>query len=165
MGQSDSLAIRSIGIYIPIRREHYLLNVFRNRAILGSMELTHILARWMAILSIVVGIAMLIQKKMILELLKDFFKHRAAGFIVGTLELMLGIFLIIIHWEWRTLLEILISVFGIIIFLEGFFYVTVSNEVFSKLYKALRLEKIYYVSVLYAFVFGILLLYISFVDI
>ena len=126
------------------------------------MDLTDILARWMGIASIIIGVAMFFRKKLMLEIVHEFFKHREAAFWVGSVELLLGLFLVIVHWEWNNVLEIIVSIFGLILFLEGLFYIMITNAQFKKLHKVLRLEKFYYVGLVYAIVVGIVLLFLSF---
>ena len=121
------------------------------------MDITDILARVMGVFSLIVGIAMFYRKKTILALLHDFFTHRTVAFAVGAIELLLAIFFVTIHWEWRSPLEIIVSLFGVILFLEGLFYILISNEAFQKLHRSLRLEKFYYVGMIYSLVIGIFL--------
>lgn len=126
------------------------------------MELTITLARIIGLFSLIIGIAMLYRKQTILAFIHSLYKHPNVEFGTGAIELLIGTAFITIHWEWRTPLEVIVSIFGLLLFLEGAFYILGTNKVFKRLHKALNLEKFYYAGVIYSISIGVALTVVSF---
>lgn len=101
------------------------------------MELTTLLSQVFGVYLIIGGIAIWSRQRFFVPILGDFAKDPLQRLIVGTLELVAGLFLVLTHNEWSSAAASLVSLFGWMLVVEGAFYMIASDRTVSKMYKAL----------------------------
>jgi len=101
------------------------------------MELTTLLSQVFGIYLIVGGIAIWYRKSYFAPILGDFAHDPMLRLIVGTLELVAGLFIVLTHNIWSSAAASLISLFGWMLAVEGAFYMIVSDEFVARIYKSL----------------------------
>jgi uncharacterized membrane protein HdeD (DUF308 family) len=101
------------------------------------MELTTLLSQVFGIYLIVGGIAIWYRKSYFAPVLGDFAHDPMMRLIVGTLELVAGLFLVLTHNVWTSAAASLVSLFGWMLVLEGAFYMIASDALVARMYKSL----------------------------
>lgn len=121
------------------------------------MELTILLSQVFGIYLIVGGIAIWHRQRFFIPVLGDFARDPMMRLIVGTLELVAGLFIILTHNEWTSAPASIITLFGWMLALEGAFYMMASDKTVSKMYKALDFKAWFTFGGIFALIVGVYL--------
>jgi len=118
------------------------------------MELTTLLSQVFGVYLIVGGIAIWSRQRFFVPILGDFAKDPLQRLIVGTLELVAGLFLVLTHNEWSSAAASLVSLFGWMLLVEGAFYMIASDRTVAKMYKALDFKAWFTFGGIFALIVG-----------
>jgi len=117
-----------------------------------DMENTLFLAQFLGLFSIIFSVAIIMRRKMIVHVLRDFLKDRTLAFVVGVFEMAAGLLLVLNLSSWNGTLEIVISLLGWAFLLEGIFYLFARQKTMQKLISALdNVSAYYFFALLYLF--------------
>jgi len=118
------------------------------------MELTILLSKVFGIYLIVGGIAIWSRQRYFVPILGDFARDPMMRLIVGTLELVAGLFLVLTHNIWTSAAASIVSLFGWMLALEGAFYMLASDKTVTKMYKVLDYKAWFTFGGIFALVVG-----------
>lgn len=102
------------------------------------MELTILLAKVFGIYLIVGGIAIWMRRRYFAPVLGAFVHDPLIRLVVGTLELVAGLFIVLSHNAWGTAPAAIVSLFGWMLTIEGALYMILSDKTVEKLIGALN---------------------------
>lgn len=102
------------------------------------MALTILLAKVFGIYLIVGGLAIWMRRRYFAPVLGNFVHDPLIRLIVGTLELVGGLFLVFTHNEWSTAPAAIVSLFGWMLAIEGALYMILSDKTVEKMIGALN---------------------------
>ena len=87
---------------------------------LFGMELTYFLAQLIGLYCVIVGVVMLLRKKMFMEILSEFYRSPAALFLAGFIAMLLGLLMVLSHNYWSAgTLALVVTLVGWIALLKG----------------------------------------------
>jgi hypothetical protein len=115
------------------------------------MEITTFIAQFMGWFLVVVGAAMLLKRATVENAMRNAAKNRGTMFVVGLVQVGVGILLVLSHSSWVTLLDKTVSVLSWFILLEGVFYLIAKERQIMKMLRFTHTESVYY-TVSFAFV-------------
>lgn len=118
------------------------------------MELTIFLSQLFGIYALVGGFAILARRRYFLPIVGGFAEERLTRLVVAILELLGGLALVLSHNVWGTLPEIIISLFGWGLVLEGAFYMLASDDAVEALIKQVNVPAWYWVGGVISLVVG-----------
>lgn len=121
------------------------------------MELTLLLAKVFGIYLIVGGIAIWTRRRFFMPVLGNFAHDPLIRLIVGTLELVGGLFLVLTHNVWASAPASLVTLFGWMLAVEGAFYMIASDEVVDRMFSLLNRPWWYTVGGIFAVLTGLYL--------
>jgi len=104
-------------------------------------------------LGLFVGITMALQRAHYRKAFKHFYKNDALLFVAGAFIFALGLVIVLLHHEWDTPLEVIISLLGWGAVLEGAAYLAFPDQMYS-LFKKYINRNFYYVSVVSSLLVG-----------
>lgn len=126
------------------------------------MEPSLFLARLIGLMSILMGLSMLLRRKMLMNVFHELAKSAAISYILGTLLVVMGLILILMHNIWNVGYQLVITLFGWLLLLEGSIYLFASTRLIKKYIAGLDNKKMYYfIGVAYVLV-GAYLAYVGF---
>jgi len=126
------------------------------------MENTLFLAQLLGSFSIVLSVAIILRRKLVVHVIKEFLSNRTLSFVVGILEVAAGLAVILNHSTWNGTLETVISVFGWLLLAEGIFYLFATKNILRKFIRWMDNVSAYYFFALLYLVLGIYLVYVGF---
>lgn len=126
------------------------------------MENTALLAQFLGLFSVILALSALVRRKMIVHIMKDVLKNRAATYLIGILEVVGGLLLVLKHSVWTDTLTTAVSVLGWLLLIEGIFYLFASQKFIRSFVKALDNYRGYYIFSVIYFVLGVYLVYAGF---
>ncbi len=126
------------------------------------METTLFLAKFLGLFSIIFSVAIILRRKMIVHLLKEFVRDRALAFMVGIAEMAAGLLVVLYHFKWDNTLESAISILGIAMVLEGTFYLFARQKTIKKLVHSMDSVSGYYFFAVLYLILGVYLAYTGF---
>lgn len=126
------------------------------------MEQTLFLAQFIGLFSIVLSIAIILRRKMVVHVMRDFMQDRTLAFIVGVAEIATGLLLVLVHSSWNNSLEVALSAFGWLLLAEGIFYVFATKRILRKITRALDNVSAYYFFAVLYLLLGVYLAYTGF---
>ncbi len=109
------------------------------------METSIFLARLMGIVCLVLGVSMLVERKMLLGIFHELAKNRTLSYVLGALILVLGLIIVLSHNIWENGFPLVITVLGLVITIEGGAYIFMSKHALEKYVGMLNNKKIYYI--------------------
>lgn len=116
-----------------------------NRIInLINIMTTTFLAQAIGILFIVVGLSLAFERKMVMDIFKELFKHRVLTYIWGMITLIISVIMILQHNIWSGTTELAVTILGWYLFLEALVYVFLPQKHLSIFLKWLRKKTVYY---------------------
>lgn len=125
------------------------------------METTLLLAKLIGVFCLVMGLSMF-RRDMMMEIFRELSRNRALSYIMGTLMLILGLLLVLVHTKWGTPPAILITLLGWGILLEATVFLFSSKEMVAKYLNTLENRQVYYLIALGYFLIGAYLSYNGF---
>lgn len=128
------------------------------------MELTLFLAKLMGIFSLIYGVSLLLEKKMIIGIFSSFLgEERLTSYILGLLEVLGGLAIILTHNIWNEgMLALVVTILGWLLLLDGVNYLFMSKKRLSNMLGMLQYSKMYYFGATVLIVLGLYLTYFGF---
>lgn len=121
------------------------------------MDLTLLLSQVLGIYFIIGGIAIWRQRSCFIPVVGSFVEERLLRFIVGSIEMIAGLFVVLTHNVWSTLPEMIVSFVGWMMVIEGALYLIASDATLKKLIDTLNRPWWYTFGALLVFVVGVYL--------
>lgn len=126
------------------------------------MEQTLFLAQFLGIFSIILAIVIILRRKLIVRVVGNFFQNRTLSFLFGIIEVAAGLLLILSHPSWNSTLEIVITIFGWLILLEGILYLFAIKKLLRSFLTILDNASAYYFFAVLYLLLGLYLVYAGF---
>lgn len=126
------------------------------------MAPTQFFAQLIGAFSIVMGLSMLARRKMLMSIFYELSQNRALSYILGVLIFLIGLLLVLNHNIWQGLLQTIITLLGWGVFLEGAFFLFVSEQTLKKYLVMVNSKKVYYLIASVYLVLGLYLSYFGF---
>ncbi len=121
------------------------------------MTLTILLAQVFGLYAIIVGLAVLANRRHIMLGVAALVEERFAQLIAGILALLLGSFLVNIHNDWSTLPAALVSFFGWAALVKGILYLLLPEASLGKLVRKLNQRRWYMIDGIVVVLYGLYL--------
>lgn len=121
------------------------------------MSLTILLSRVLGIFLVIVGAAILIRRHYFIPVFATFAEERLTRVIVCLIELLAGLFLIVVHNEWSSVPAGIISAIGWIALVESTAYLLLPDPLVEQFIRAFNKPLWYVVGGLFAVVVGVYL--------
>lgn len=83
------------------------------------MNFSYFLGAFLGLYLIVMGIALIVRKEMLHELIQDFTKGRVLIFFSGIISLLLGLFIVLSHPIWEVNWRVVITLLGYLFLIQG----------------------------------------------
>lgn len=116
---------------------------------------TQFLAQLLGLYCIIISIAMMVQKKVMLEIISSLFQNRPTLFLVGIFGVIGGLAMVLGHNVWSgSILAFVVTLAGWATLIKSAALLFVSPQVMLKFMKAIRYEQNYYLFVAINFVLG-----------
>jgi len=126
------------------------------------MDISLFLAQLIGLYSVVVGLSMLMERKMLMGIFQEIFSTRALSYVMGVLMLVMGLLLVLTHTVWQGTLSIVITVISWFVLVEAIIFLFFSQKILAKALIALNNTKIYYAISIVYLVLGVYLVYSGF---
>lgn len=121
------------------------------------MTPTGLLAQVFGIYLVIVGAAILIRRRYFLPVFGAFIEERLTRAVFSLIELLAGLFLVVLHNEWSSLPAGIISAFGWMAIVEGTAYLVLPDELVEKVFRIFNRTWWYVFGGLLSIVIGIYL--------
>ena len=121
------------------------------------MTSTILLSQVFGLYFIIVGAAIVIRRRYFLPVFGAFIEERLTRAIVALIELLAGLFLVVMHNDWSSMPAVIISLLGWITVVEGSAYLLLADELIEKMFRALNTTSWYAVSGLLSVLGGLYL--------
>lgn len=118
------------------------------------MDITILLAKVFGIYMIIGGVAIMLRQRYFMPVIGAFAKERLTRLVVAILELIGGLLIIMTHNVWGSLPEIVVSLFGWIMAIEGAFYMLAPDETVEHIIEAFNVKAWYTFGGLFSIVLG-----------
>jgi hypothetical protein len=122
-----------------------------------TMTSTILLSQVFGLYFIIVGAAIVIRRRYFLPVFGAFIEERLTRAIVALIELLAGLFLVVMHNDWSSMPAAIISLLGWITAVEGSAYLLLPDEFVEKMFRALNTTSWYAVSGLLSVLGGLYL--------
>lgn len=121
------------------------------------MPLTIFLAQVFGLYMIIVGLAIIANRKHIMLAVAALVEERLAQLMAGIMALLMGLFLVNLHNDWSTMPAAVVSLICWTIFVKGLLYLFIPEPSLSKLVRKLNQRKWYMIDGVIAVLVGIYL--------
>lgn len=121
------------------------------------MELTVLLAKIFGVYMLLVGLAILMNRRHVMAGVIALAKERFAQIIAGMLALLLGLFLVNVHNDWSSLPASLVSLIGWMALAKGLLYLFLPEGALGKLVHSLTERSWYLVDGILVILVGLYL--------
>ena len=92
------------------------------------------LAKLLGIYMILVGLIFMLRRKAMMPAMKELIKNKSLIYIIAIRELLAGLAIILGHNIWTLGFEVIITVVGWLMLLEGIIYLILPNRLMQKLF-------------------------------
>lgn len=117
------------------------------------------LAEFMGVLMVIIGVAMLIRRKVTLRALDEVFKSPGLIYSIGIAQIAVGLLVIMSKGDFGGALGSVLAILGWLLLIEGFVYMTATVQAMKKLLKWLHGKQTYYFVSLVYVLLGVWLVY------
>lgn len=107
------------------------------------METTILLSKVIGIYVMLFGVIMMVRKEHFVPLISTFVRERLTRLFVSAIELLAGLFLIVIHTDFSSLPAGIISIFGWMMVIESLLYISAPDKTIQKLISKLNTPSFY----------------------
>lgn len=122
------------------------------------MALTYFYAEMFGIIIGIIGLAMLVNRSMMREALREMFESRAIVLITGMVTLLVGLVMVLTHNVWDAgLLASIVSLMGWLIVIKGAAFMLLPTSALRHFYAGETLPKIWLLMAVVALLIGIYL--------
>ena len=108
------------------------------------MDITTFIAQFLGYFLVLIGGVMLLRRKVVEGGMRNALKNRGTLFIVGILDLAVGILLIMAHPSWESLTDKAISTLSWFLLIQGVFYMVATQKQIKGIIKFIHVESVYY---------------------
>lgn len=122
------------------------------------MEITSFIAQFMGWFLAVIGGVMLLKRKTVERAIKDASKERGTMLVLGSIQVAVGILLLMVHSSWDTLVDKAVSLLTWFLLIEGLFYMAAKERSIQGVLRFVHTESVYYSMSLAFVVVGVALL-------
>ncbi|MFT7557346.1 MAG: hypothetical protein ACI83D_000009 [Planctomycetota bacterium] len=126
------------------------------------LPITIFLTQFFGIFLVAIALSMALRRKMMLRIIHDVFGNRGVTYVWGTVMLIISLFIILNHFLWTNLPEIVVSVLGWLMLVESLMYIFLRKKAFIKMEKKFTKSKIYSALLVLNFIAGLYLVYVGF---
>lgn len=127
------------------------------------MPLTYLIAQLIGIFCLVVGAAILVQKKDFVAIVDELVKSPALLYILGFISLLLGLLVVLTHDVWNAgFLPLIVTLLGWIMVLRGVSALFISHGTLMRWIRLARIEQLAWLYAAILLVFGAYLTYAGF---
>lgn len=124
---------------------------------------THFLAQLLGLYCVIISVAMMVQRKAVMEIIGSLFQSRPILFVVGIFGLIGGLAMVLGHNVWSgSILACAVTLVGWVTLIKSAALRGVPPPAMLKLMKAIRYEQNYYLFVAINFVLGAYLTFAGF---
>lgn len=102
------------------------------------MDITTLFSQVLGIYFIIGGIAIWRQRACLIPVVGAFVEERLLRFVVASAEMIIGLFLVLTYGLWSTIPEIIISIVGWMMVIEGALYLLLPDAFLKKLIDTLN---------------------------
>ena len=117
------------------------------------------LAQFMGVLMVIIGVAMLIRRKVTLRALDEVFKSPGLIYSIGIAQIAVGLLVVMSKGDFGGALGSVLAILGWLLLIEGFVYMTATVRSMKKLLKWLHSKQTYYFVSLVYVLLGVWLVY------
>jgi uncharacterized membrane protein YfcA len=127
------------------------------------MPLTYFLAQIIGLLLLSIGVSMLFQKKVFMNVLSDITENRTTLFMVGVVLLLCGLAIVLTHNIWNAgFLPLVVTLAGWALILRGLSSMFLPGDSIARLIRLLKVEEFSWVYAVLVLVIGAYLTYAGF---
>jgi len=127
------------------------------------METTTIfLSQFIGIFSLVIGLSMILKKKMVISIFDDIFRNRQATYLLGFAEFFAGLMVVLHHNIWEGILPVIVTAIGWLLLIEGFIYIFASKRSLVNVWSWIHRENVYHIFSVIYIVVGVYLIHFGF---
>ena len=124
---------------------------------------TIFLAQIVGLFSLIMGVAMFLRKRMLMDIFTTLSHDRPLLYAIGAVEVFLGLFLILRHNIWAAgALPIFMFVLGCLFLIEGITYLLISKKTVERSFRLLHNNVVYFTIALGYLAVGAFLVYSGF---
>jgi hypothetical protein len=128
------------------------------------MLITYFLAQIMGVVCVLVSLAILLRKKVFIEVIHDVENNQALIFALGIISVVLGLLVVITHNFWQLgFLPLLITLIGWVMLIRGVLAIFVPQQIIKSFLRWARIEKLSWLYGLIILVIGLYLTYSGFI--
>jgi len=121
------------------------------------METTILLSKVLGLFITIVGVVVMVRKEYFIPLISVFVKERFTRLVMSIVELMAGLFLVVIHNDFSSGPATIITLFGYIAVIEGVLYLITPDKTLQTLISKLNNPKMYWFGGLASVIVGLYL--------
>jgi hypothetical protein len=109
------------------------------------MPLTYFLAQVLGITFTTAALTLLLERKMMREVIKGLIENRALIYVLGIFDLIFGLMIVLSHNIWRgNSLMLVVTLMGWLLLIKGVLRMTLPSRVIKKLYTKYYTPKFFY---------------------
>ena len=97
-----------------------------------GLPLTILLSRALGVFFAILGVLILLRRRYYLALFATFGRERLTRAVISLVEMMAGLFLVVIHNEWSSLAASIITLIGWMAVLESLIYLALPDSIVQK---------------------------------
>lgn len=128
------------------------------------MELTYFLAQIFGITLIATALTVLFERKMMMEVLEGLVNNRALLYVLGILDLILGLAVVLTHniWMPENSLVTTVTIMGWLLLIKGVVRMTIPSASIKKTFKSKKFARLIPIAGVLALILGAYLTYQGF---
>lgn len=126
------------------------------------METTILLTKLIGLYILILGLAIVLRRKMVIEIVHEIFQNKSLAYIVGIMLVIVGLLVVLNHNIWQGTVETIITVIGWLVLAKGLVYLFIPMKSFKGMMKMLKNAGLYYLFALAYLAFGAWLAYVGF---
>lgn len=131
-------------------------------SLITFMELTYFLAQFIGLYLLLVGLLMVLRKKLFLQIIHEFYESSVPLFLAGWIAMFLGLFLVLNYNYWSSgILELVITILGWVALVKGIALVFIPKTT-ARWVRSVNLEKLFYLYAIIVLVIGAYLAHAGF---
>lgn len=120
------------------------------------METSFFLAQALGLYFLLVSIIFIFKRSMVRKAVARIHRNRLTVYVLAALELALGIFILVGHNIWSGW-QVIITVIGVGLILEGLFYLVAPMRLIERLLKRFTKKSWYVIALVFTFILGAIL--------
>jgi hypothetical protein len=122
------------------------------------METTILLSKVFGLYLVIIGIIIMIRKTYTISVVSTFVEERFSRLTLACIELLAGLFLVTIHFDYSNLAGGIISTIGVVAIIESIMYLSMSDSTLNRFIRTLNTPSMYILGGLASVAVGLYLL-------